>query len=122
VCTETQQFLGSESSGPLRRLCREERLAEFVEATILCGQSESIIGSHRLWAEEAPHAVLDSEFTSSQGGHDHWTVDLFELSTVRALWILKENHSLIRIGVANQDSAFRGMTGRRRHRIIHVHR
>ena len=49
------------------------------------------------------------------------SVELFKLSTVRALGILKEDHVLIRIGVADKDSAFRGMTGGRDHWISRFH-
>jgi hypothetical protein len=66
-------------------------------------QGEGVICSQRLSTQEAAHAVFNGEFTGFQSGGGERSIQLFKVSTVGALRILKD-HDLFRIGVANQDS------------------
>ena len=58
---------------------------------------------------------------ASHSGGENWSVELFELSAERALWILEQDHLVTRVGVADEDSAFGGMPGGRDHWISRCH-
>ena len=115
--TETQKVFGREPSGSLSGLRRKQRVTEFVEATGLSGERQRVVGPHRLWAQEAAHAVFDGEPTSLQGGRHEISVELFERSAVRALRILEEDHALACVDLADEHSAFGGMPGGRDHSV-----
>jgi hypothetical protein len=96
-------------------------LAEFFKGTVLCCERKSVVRSHRLWPQEATHPIFDREVTSLQDIPYKRAVALFKLSTVRALWILEQDHAPTGTGASNEDTTFRSMAGGRNRWISRVH-
>lgn len=106
---QLQEDLHGEPPSSFGRLRREEGDAEFVKATDLRGESQSVVGSHRFRPEKAAHSIFDGQRASFQSSRDHRPIELFELSAVGALGILKENDLVMRIRVTDKNAALGGM-------------
>jgi hypothetical protein len=84
----------------------KEHFSELVETTDLCGESEGIICSYRLLAQEAAHAIFDAQLASVHSCSDGIPIEFLKLSTIGTLGIFEKDHATARVGVANKHAAF----------------
>jgi hypothetical protein len=121
VCTDAHELFGRETPCALRRLRRKECPAQLVKPTGFGGQDKGVVGSDRLWTQEAAHAIFDGQVAGADGGRNERSVEILELTAVGALWILEEDHAVPGTGIADKDSALGCMAGRGRFLISRIH-